>query len=238
MTFSAGQTILRRYWTGDRITVLNSLRVVADDTDGLRLWLPAGTPYWRVLTADGRTQHEAPFEIAGESAALAQFRWQGSDVLIWVPPAEVAYSVWWFWDARSGEFQGWYGNLEAAAVRWSDQAASGFDTVDHALDLWVAPDGSCSWKDLDEFEHRTGHPLYWNAVQAATIRGTGDQLMEIARAGKFPFDGTWTDFRPDPSWPDPAWPDPAWLESVRPESVRPEHGWDRPRADPGGVAGS
>jgi hypothetical protein len=104
-TFSPGQTILRRYWTGDRITVLNALRVVADDNEGLRLWLPAGTPYWRILTADGRTQHEAPFEIAGEDADLAQVRWTGSNVLIWVPPTPVAYSVWWFWDARTGGFQ-------------------------------------------------------------------------------------------------------------------------------------
>jgi hypothetical protein len=147
--------------------------------------------------------------------------WKGSDVLIWVPPTAVAYSVWWFWDAASGEFQGLYGNLESAAVRWEDQVAKGFDTADHALDLWVSSDGSCSWKDLDEFDHRTGHSLYWNAAEAATIRATGDGLLEIAEAGKFPFDGTWTDFRPDPAWP---------------VSVRPDDGWDRPRANSGGVA--
>jgi hypothetical protein len=161
--FSAGQTILRRYWTGDRITVLNALRVVADDIDGLRLW-----------------------------------------------------------DAASGEFQGWYGNLEAAAVRWDDQVTSGFDTADHALDLWIDAVGSPAWKDLDEFEQRTGHPLYWNAAQAEEIRAAGDKLIEIAKSADFPFDGTWTDFRPNPDWP---------------ESGRPEVGWDRPRSGSGGVAG-
>jgi hypothetical protein len=221
-TFSPGQTILRRYWTGDHITVLNALRVVADDNDGLRLWLPAGTPYWRILTADGRTQHEAPFEIAGEDADLAQVRWKGSNVLIWVPPTPVAYSVWWFWDARTGEFQGWYGNMESAAVRWADEGASGFDTADHALDLWVDADGSPAWKDLDEFEQRTGHSLYWTAAEAATIRARGEELIDLARAGSFPFDGTWTDFRPDPAWA---------------QSVRPDDGWDRPRSGSGGVAG-
>jgi hypothetical protein len=130
--------------------------------------------------------------------------------------------VWWFWDAASGEFQGWYGNLEAAAVRWDDQVTSGFDTADHALDLWIDAAGSPAWKDLDEFEQRTGHPLYWNAAQAEEIRAAGDNLIEIAKSAHFPFDGTWTDFRPNPDWP---------------ESVRPEVGWDRPRSGSGGVAG-
>jgi hypothetical protein len=37
---------------------------------------------------------------------------------------------------------------------------------------------------------------------------------QLAEAGEFPFDGTWCDLRPDPSWP------PLW----RPDD------WDRPRA--------
>ncbi|MDX6295470.1 MAG: hypothetical protein QOH50_4545 [Kribbellaceae bacterium] len=168
-TFVPGQTLLRRYWTGGRISVLNIHRVVADDELGLRLWLPAGTPYWRMLTADGRTQHEAPVEAVGESAVLTQVTWRGADVMVWLPPGE-AYSVWWFWDPVSGDFQGWYGNLEAAAVRWSDGVVAGVDTVDQALDLWVEPDGSWAWKDLDEFAERTGHQLYWDKTEAARIR--------------------------------------------------------------------
>jgi hypothetical protein len=212
-TFVPGQTLLRRYWTGGRISVLNIHRVVADDELGLRLWLPAGTPYWRVLTADGRTQHEAPVEAVGESAVLTEVTWRGADVMVWLPPGE-AYSVWWFWDPESGDFQGWYGNLEAAAVRWSEGAAAGVDTVDQALDLWVEPDGSWAWKDLDEFEERTGHELYWDKTEAARIREEGERLAELAATRSFPFDGTWTDFRPDPDWP----------------TVHRPEGWDRPRA--------
>lgn len=211
--FTPGQTILRRYWTGERITVLNVLRVISDDQFGLRLWLPVGTPYWRILTEDGRTQHQAPFEIAGERSTLSQVVWQGSDVMIWVPPS-TPYSVWWFWDPATAEFRGWYGNLEAPAIRWDDGELSGFDTVDHALDLWVEPDNSWSWKDIDEFNERTGHPLYWNTAAAAAIQKSGVELANVAQTAKFPFDGTWTGFRPDPN------PLPTALPA----------GWDRPRA--------
>ena len=37
-------------------------------------------------------------------------------------------------------------------------------------------------------------------------------MIKIAEAGEFPFDGTWTDFVPDPSWELPTMP----------------VGWDRP----------
>jgi hypothetical protein len=151
-SFVPGQTVLRRYWTGGRSSVLNIHRVVADDELGLRLWLPAGTPYWRVLTADGRTQHEAPVEAMRESAVLTEVTWRGADVMVWLPPGEA---------------------------------------------------------------YRTGHPLYWDKTEAARIREVGERLAELAASRSFPFDGTWTDFRPDPDWP----------------TVQRPEGWDRPRAD-------
>ncbi len=64
-----------------------------------------------------------------------------------------------------------------------------------------------SWKDEAEFVARTGHPWYWNAVEAADIRATTERLAELARAGRYPFDGTHCDFRPDPAWAIPRLPD-------------------------------
>ena len=31
-------------------------------------------------------------------------------------------------------------------------------------------------------------------------------MIKLIEAGEFPFDGTWTDFRPDPAWPVPRAP--------------------------------
>lgn len=93
--------------------------------------------------------------------------------------------------------------------------AAGVDTADHALDIVVTPARERRWKDEGEFAARTGHPLYWTADEAAVIRATGEELVARAEAGGYPFDGTWCDFRPDPSWP----------------ALRRPDGWDRPRAE-------
>jgi predicted RNA-binding protein associated with RNAse of E/G family len=128
--------------------------------------------------------------------------------MVFMPPG-AASSVWWFF-APDGEFEGWYVNLEDPCARWS----GGVDTADHALDIRVEPDRSWRWKDEDEFAERVGHPLYWTAEQAAAIRAEGQRLADLAETGKFPFDGSWCDLRPDPGWPPLTRPD----------------GWDGPRA--------
>ncbi len=194
MRFAPGATIVRRYFRGGRISFLNVCRVLADDECGLRVWIPIGAPFWRSLTLDGRDAHTAsPAEIL--VAPLGELVWREAHTMVFMPPG-AAHSVWWFFGPDGG-FRGWYGNLEEPCVRWD----GGVDTVDHALDLRFAPDRSWSWKDEDEFAAVTGHPAYWTVGQAAGIRAEGERLVKLAEAGEFPFDGTWCDLRPDPSWP-------------------------------------
>ena len=206
--------MLRRAWRGGRISFVNVAVVAADDDRGLRLWNPVGAPWGRILAADGRTHHDATIDQLGEDAALVSQRWQERHVLFWLPDGG-AYSVWWFWHAASGRFESWKGDLQDPAVRWDDGHVAGVDTADHALDVMVDPDGTWRWKDEAEFAGKTGHPLYWNAPEAQAIRAEGRSLAALADAGAFPFDRTWCDFRPDPSWT---------LPDTLPE------GWDRPRA--------
>jgi predicted RNA-binding protein associated with RNAse of E/G family len=208
MFFTPGQTILRRYFRGGRVSFLNVCRVLADDERGLRMWLPIGTPFWRLLTPDGRDGHSASVEEMVE-ASLGELTWRGSHVMIFMPPG-AAHSIWWFF-SPDGEFEGWYGNLEEPCTRWD----GGVDTEDHALDLWFEPDRSWRWKDEAEFTERIGNPKFWTVEQAARIRAEGQRLAALAEAGRFPFDGTWCDLRPDPN---------------PPELIRPDD-WDRPRVD-------
>jgi hypothetical protein len=210
VTFAPGRTVLRRYWRGGRITFLNVFRVVADDARGLLLWQPMGVPFWRLLTPDGRTRHD---DLIGgvPDLTLSELPWQGVHLLVLMRPG-AAHSVSWFFGPDL-DFRRWYVNLEDPFRRWDDGAAAGVDTADHALDLLVAPDRSWQWKDEDEFAERTGHPDYWDTAQAAAVRAEGERVAAAAGAGAFPFDGTWTDFRPDPAWPVPGRPT----------------GWDRPQ---------
>jgi hypothetical protein len=229
--FAPGEVLVRRYWRGGRVALLHLVRVAADDERGLRLWLPSGSPYWRLTGQDdgGSTGEAGQRGFAGEagptaglrapeprpgeprSPRLARHVWYGTDVMIWMP-ADKPYSVSWLW--ADGAFAGWQAHLEEPYVRWADRGCAGVDTADQILDVVVSPDRTWRWRDEEEFEARTGHPLYWAPAQAARIRATGDSLARLAEAGRFPFDGTWCGFRPDASWTVPALP----------------HGYDRPRA--------
>jgi hypothetical protein len=193
MKFAPGEVLVRRHWHGGRVVLLQLARVAADDEHGLRLWMPAGSPFWRLADRD-----------AGQDGArLVRQVWTGTDVMIWMPENK-PYSVHWLW--ADGAFAGWHANLEEPYVRWADRGCAGVDTADQTLDVVIRPDRSWRWKDEDEFHARTGHPLYWTPSQAAAIRATADRLVRLAEAGQFPFDGTWCGFRPDASWTVPPLP--------------------------------
>jgi hypothetical protein len=200
--FAPGEVLLRRHWRAGRISALFVARVAADDERGLRLWLPEGSPCFRLAIEDRRANGELSIDQM-PGARLIRSVWTDTDAMVWMPP-DRPYSVWWFW--RDGGFAGWKANLEEPHVRWSDRGCAGVDTADHALEVVVTPDRSWRWKGEDEFEARIGHPLYWTAAQANQIRAAGQRLARAAEAAEFPFDGAWTGFRPDASWTVPGLP--------------------------------
>jgi hypothetical protein len=137
--------------------------------------------------------------------------WNGPGVLEFTPP-DAAHSVWWF-RTPEGAFAGWYVNLEEPAARWDDGHLAGVDTVDQDLDIWVEPDRSWRWKDVEEFDERLAFPEYYWVSDGEAVWAEGRRVVKLIEAGEFPFDGTWCDFQPDPQWTVPA--------------VLPG-GWDRP----------
>jgi hypothetical protein len=214
--FAPGEVLVRRHWRGGRIAQMQLVRVAADDEHGLRLWLPAGSPYWRQVDPDHAEGAGSGPPADKPRPRLQRHMWTGTDVLIWMPDT-TPYSVCWLW--ADGAFAGWYANLEEPYVRWADRGCAGVDTADQALDVVVGPDRSWHWRDEDELRARTGHPLYWTQAQAAEIRATADRLVRLVEAAQFPFDGTWCGFRADASWTVPALP----------------AGYERPRALPARV---
>lgn len=124
------------------------------------------------------------------------------------------YSLWLFF-GPDGAFRSWYVNLERPVARWDDGRLAGLDTLDYDLDIVAQPDRAWRWKDEDEFAYHLAHPdVYWCEDEQA-VRAEGRRVAQLIETGAPPFDGSWTDFRPDPAWPVPA-EIPA--------------GWDRPRA--------
>jgi hypothetical protein len=211
--FEPGQVILHRQFTGDRLVFVRAVRVVAHDERGLQLWIPHGTPMSATMTADGRGLRDMPFaEWVLVERELTHMTWRGPSIFMFMPPG-AGHSVLFFWHPAD-TFYGWYVNLEEPGVLWSDGEAAGIDICDQDLDMWVNPDRTWEWKDEHELAERLGYPdHYWVADEAA-VWAEGRRVAAQIEAGAFPFDGTWTDFRPDPAWE---------LPSELPK------GWDRPR---------
>ncbi|HEY3507479.1 MAG TPA: DUF402 domain-containing protein [Actinocatenispora sp.] len=207
-----GSVILYRTYFGSTLMTVSPVRVVRHDDDGLLTWTASGTPRWLRADPAGRALRDVP--RAQWPAEFTEGAWFGAGVLVLSRPG-VDHSVWWFSDDTGG-FAGWYVNLERN-VLWTDGDTVGIDAVDQELDGWVTPDRTWHWKDEESFADKTGDPAFWSADEAAAVRAEGERVRALATAGAAPFDGTWCDFRPDPSWALPA---------------RPSGGLDRPPALP------
>ena len=188
-----GETILIRNVYGGQPIGAMPVRVVSDGETPV-LWLPPGAPVMRP-GVDGRFVRDVPPEERYESMKRTPVLrpWLGEGILIIGRPGR-AHSIWLFWDAAN--FAGWYVNLEAP---WQP-SRFGFDTQDHALDLWVERGGSWHWKDEHELAEAVEHGFF-TPEQAAEFRAEGERVI-----GEWPFPTGWEDWRPDPSWPTPAVP--------------------------------
>ncbi len=87
-------------------------------------------------------------------------------------------------------------------ARWDGDTVHLFD-----LDLDVVrrrATGVVELRDEDEFAERLARPEHYWVADGAAVRAEGERVIKQIEAGDFPFDGTWTDFVPDPSWVAPA----------------------------------
>ncbi|MDG4767218.1 DUF402 domain-containing protein [Solwaraspora sp. WMMD406] len=203
MRFQPGQLIMHRNVRRGRLGWVRPARVVSDDEHGLLVWLDRGSPVANEVADDGRGMRAMPFtEWITRSYQIKHGFWLGPPVLKFLPTG-AAHSVWWFRD-DDHQFLNWYVNLEEPGVRWADDELAGVDVVDQDLDVVIRPDRSWTWKDEEEFVERLAFPEHYWVRDEAAVRAEGRRVITIAEAGEFPFDGTWCDFRPEPSWSPPA----------------------------------
>ncbi|MFD0560183.1 uncharacterized protein DUF402 [Stackebrandtia endophytica] len=205
MTFEVGQTVVRRdVRRGGRIAAVESARVLSDGPEGLLTWTGVGSQtMWRTTLEGESVRYRSVAERDVTATMLSPREWERAGVLMLTLP-DPGNSVWWFFEP-DGRFRGWYVNLESPLRRW----ARGFDIHDYALDIWVEPDRSWSWKDEDEFAERTGHPEYWTHAEADEIRAAGEKFVGLIESGAAPFDGRYIDNVPDPGW-EPSRLPPKW----------------------------
>ena len=190
-----GRPLLRRYWRGEHHLVAAGLpgggrgraRPVLLASGGRRLRRPGSV---RTARRCGRRRSRS-----SPRPELRTGGWQDRSVLIWMPAGR-AHSVWWFFDDDG--FSGWYVNLEdrygvlAGTADWY-----GVDVIDHELDAWWRRTVAGSGRTRPSWTAVTGLPGYWDAHRSDEIRAEAVRVIADVEAGRFPFDGSWCDFRPD-----------------------------------------
>ena len=110
--------------------------------------------------------------------------------------------MWVLFTTATGEFAGWYVNLERPHVRDEHTVY----TSDHVLDLVIAPDRTLARKDEDELALAVAQGVF-DPAAAAAIQATAAELEALVADWGSPFCDGWEHFRPDPAWPIPTLPD-------------------------------
>ena len=186
MSWARGEPIVRRQIVHGRPWLGWMVNVVEDSPEMLVTYSPEGTPFhfpdgdWP--TPDGLHPWHG-FES-----------WNGPGALMVQRPAD-PYAVWHFWNQDDGSFRGWYVNFEAPFER----TAIGFDTQDLELDIWIRPDGSWEFKDIDLLWERHDQGRF-TLIEVRRILELGEHVGAAIESGDWWWDRSWTEFEPDPDW--------------------------------------
>jgi len=165
-------------------------RVVQDSADLLALWMPVGT-HMKLIDM-GQWNRDIPDLVHGQHPR-DEFR-RGEVLRLMIPGRYC--SVWFHWAPNEGRrFLGWYVNLEAPFVR----TPVGFDTTDDSLDVEVTPEFGWQWKDTQLADAWIGMGVYTRDETDGFFE-TGRAVIADVEARRFPFDGSWLDWRPPADW--------------------------------------
>lgn len=132
---------------------------------------------------------------------LARSAWHTNRVLVITEP-EKYYSIMLFWNHERNEFLGYYVNFQLPFKR----SHCGIDTLDLDLDIDTEPDLSYRWKDEDDYQLAIDNggilPEWVQGIEAAK-----PEILERIENRRYPFDGSWLDWKPDPNWSLPKLPE-------------------------------
>jgi hypothetical protein len=200
MTFAPGERVVVQEIWDDRVWAARPM-VVARDADELTaLWFPKGTLWKRPIPPLGseperdRGKRLARCLLAREWV-FEDAAWDVSTLVLSRP--QDWYAVWISW-LDDGTQWGWYVNLQEPVRR----TAAGFATMDLVLDVLVENDLTWRWKDEDELRTFVSLGVFDEPL-ADRLYVEGRRVAELAERIEPPFDGSWSGWRPDPSWPVP-----------------------------------
>lgn len=204
ISWERGRTVLLQEIYGGQLWSVRPMIVVADTSDCLLLWCPAGTKWKTATTPATRERAQSRAERFVHSLrlrdwVLADFSWSVSNLIMLAPGSW--HAVWIGWDER-GDGIGWYVNFQRPYAR----TIRGLQTMDLMLDMLVDRDRRWRWKDEDEFGALRDMGLITDAEEWH-IRSDVPAVLQAIEREDGPFQTRWFDWRPDPSWRLPVLPE-------------------------------
>lgn len=201
--WSPGETIVIQELWRNQLWAARPITVVHDDGDGLVLWCPKGTVRKVPATPPSRQSPASRPEwfadlLTRRDWTLVDSVWDVST--LWLLREGDWHAVWVSY-LESGDHWGWYINLQEPFRR----KPRGIQTMDLMLDILVKRDRSWRWKDEDDFEILLAHDLL-DVVAAQRVRDEAQKVVQRVERSEPPFDGTWSDWRPHPTWSLPELP--------------------------------
>jgi protein associated with RNAse G/E len=132
---------------------------------------------------------------------LRKYIWRTNRLLLLFEPDKF-YSTILFWNHTSHEFLCYYINFQQPFKG----GRNSIDTLDLDLDLIIHPDFSTQWKDEDDYqkaiEHEMISPEWVHGIENAKL-----EIFERLEKRRYPYDGSWLDWMPDPKWEPPKLPE-------------------------------
>ena len=164
--FRPGDVVEYRSVYSGRVRWALPWRVIADEPRQLVLYVEPGVAGVSLgRDADGRymdrwVSDDPPTPVV----------WHEHHVLAVTRPQD-AHSIWLMW-TPTWQFKCWYVQLQSPVVR----RPNAIETMDHALDVVIEPDGQWHWKDEDDFAEAQRLGVF-TPGEAAAVRREGERVI-------------------------------------------------------------
>jgi len=196
-----GDVIAWRGIFNNRVWHIQPTIVVKDNPDELVLTLlPGAECIAEESYPNGKKQSKRWWDFKNTDWNLAKYEWHTNRLLILLEK-EKYYSTMLFWDHDTNKFLCYYINFQLPYKRNYDD----IDTLDLDLDIVINPDFSFEWKDVDDYQKAINYGLIipeW----VKEIDDAKPEIFDKLEKRRYPFDGSWLDWKPDPNWEPPKLP--------------------------------
>lgn len=202
MRWNRGDVVVCRYVGLGRTFFAAPLIVDHDDVDWTGVYKLPGMPSRQVAPVDGSAlPRVVPPGYFERTATSLQRQERGDNPSLVIMRDGRHHAIHVHWDAGTWAPSGFYVNLQTPAIR----DACGLSTVDQFLDIRVDAGLEWEWKDEDELDEavRVGR---LTGSEANAVRAEGLLVVSDIDDRRWPFDGSFDDWRPDPAWTVPAFP--------------------------------